>query len=471
MHSEKKADCCAKASSGGLGTCCQKSLNEVVPKGAITLSETKPAPSDKVLPGGVDRVLAEIEVEHKALKSFGYFDAPAWQRQRLSAQQNVPVTEGFGKAVPEFDSAWTAVMRRFYIPGSTLTIAKNGKIIYSRGYGYADINSQAAMPPDALFRIASISKALTSVAVLKLCEQGKLTLDTKMMPLLKINTGEEHLDPELFQVNVRELLNCSGGWDRKLSGDPMFEEVARKAAAECSPTLRPTSDSIIQYWLRRRLDFIPNTHFAYSNFGYALLGKVIQKASGQPYEQYIRKEILEPLGLHSMRLGKTVELAPGEATYYPFPGQEENDSLYPNFRGKVPLPYGGDFVLEAMSADAGWLSNSEDLVRFASAVAGEGSKPVLAEKWRAQMFERPNLPEWKDKKLYFGMGWEVDTLEGDDKRRFSRQGSLPGAVAYVGHRADGYTYSFCCNSRPHDAIRLQREASLVVESALRAGKF
>lgn len=429
-------------------------------------------PAPTLLPGGTDRTFAEIETIHRAVKQLGPIDEADWAVQRQSPKGDVPITGAPVAGAEELEKYWAQLLKTWAVPGSAVAIAKDGKVIYSRGFGYADLNTRTKMPPDGLFRIASISKAITAVAVLKLVEQGKLKLDDKIMPILKIKlAADKQLDPELQKVTVANLLDCTGGWDRKISGDPMFQPTAREAAQECSYTLRPTRNAIEQYWLSKKLDFIPGTHFAYSNFGYALLGNIIESASGQKYEDFVQKEVLIPCGIQDARPGKTLELAPGESTYYPFPGQEESTSLFPNFRGRVPLPYGSDFALEAMTADTGWLASAPDLVRFISAVAGDGGvKPLVTKTSLDKMLSKPNVPEWEKKKVYFAMGWEADT-NVPNQVRFSRQGSLPGVITFVCHRPDGISYAFCFNSRPRVSSKMQSQAVGIIEQEINQRKF
>ena len=154
------------------------------------------------------------------------------------------------------------------------------------------------MKADSLFRIASISKSFTAVAVLKLVEEGKLSLDAKAFPLLGIQPAvQSFVDPEprLRQITVRQLLQHTGGWDRDQSFDPMFRSE-RIARANLTPP-PASSVAVIRYMLSRQLDFDPGARHAYSNFGYCVLGRLIEKVTGQKYEAYVREKILAPIGI------------------------------------------------------------------------------------------------------------------------------------------------------------------------------
>ncbi len=137
-----------------------------------------------------------------------------------------------GVEVPEL-AAFDKLMSRFIaehgIPGGSLAIIKDGRVVYARGFGYADRKTKAPVEPTSLFRIASISKPFTAVAILQLVERGKLRLDDKPFELLGLKpyAGKDAKpDPRLKQITVLELLHHTGGWDSIKSFDPMFRSVA-----------------------------------------------------------------------------------------------------------------------------------------------------------------------------------------------------------------------------------------------------
>ena len=124
-----------------------------------------------------------------------------------------------------FDELMETFVRDNEIPGASLAVAKDGRLVYARGFGYADVEQQQQVQPETLFRIASISKSFTATATLQLIEQGKLSLDTPVFGLLP---HKPHLakgdsaDPRLGEVTIAHLLRHQGGWDRKETIDPMF---------------------------------------------------------------------------------------------------------------------------------------------------------------------------------------------------------------------------------------------------------
>src|SRR5262249_38714238 len=154
--------------------------------------------------------------------------------------------------------------------------------------------------PRSLFRIASVSKPITSAAVLQLVEQGKLGLDDRVVDLLDVRHNGDPIapaDPRLKRVTIRHLLQHRGGWDRDKSFDPMFRSVRIAREFGTRPPAGP--ELIIASMWKRPLDFDPGARSCYSNFGYCVLGRVIEKVSGISYEAYVREHILAPLGIHA----------------------------------------------------------------------------------------------------------------------------------------------------------------------------
>ena len=285
-----------------------------------------------------------------------------------------------------YDQVIPDLMRKHAIPGGAVAVLRDGKLIYARGFGYADVENKAPAQPDALFRIASVSKPITGVAIMKLVEEGELQLDDRVAPLIAHLTPAPGatVDPRWEQITIRQLLNHTAGWDRdKPNGgfDPMFRPAI--AAAAVGAPAPASAETVIRYMKGLALDFDPGTRHVYSNFGYAILGRVIERLSGMPYEEYVRARVLLPVGAKRTRLGRTrmSEALAGEAKYY-MPGEPALGltaplvpSVFPG-EGAVPITYGG-FYVEAMDSHGGWVSSSVDLLRFMSAVDGRANRPDI----------------------------------------------------------------------------------------------
>ncbi|MCH5377118.1 MAG: beta-lactamase family protein, partial [Planctomycetes bacterium] len=230
----------------------------------------------------------------------------------VSTGETDPRMESFDRMMCEF-------VNEHHVPGAALAVTDQGRLVYARGFGYADVESRQAVTATSLFRIASLSKPITAVAVLQLIEQGRLHMDDKVFEIL---TFEPHLpdgsscDDRLRAITIRHLLEHRGGWDRDRSFDPMFQSVRFAEMLGVRPPAEP--EHIIRCMLGQPLDFDPGERYAYSNFGYCLLGRVIEAVTGQSYERYVQERVLAPLGIRSMRIGKTRlnERAENEVHYY-----------------------------------------------------------------------------------------------------------------------------------------------------------
>ncbi|MDH3583863.1 MAG: beta-lactamase family protein [Phycisphaerae bacterium] len=275
-----------------------------------------------------------------------------------------------GLGVPSlrpFDQRIKSLMRRWQIPGAAVAVARDGRLVYARGFGLSDLETDLAVRPDAIFRIASISKPITRSAVFKLAHDGKLRLDDPALKYLKHLVPKAGCaDERVPRVTIRHLLDHKGGWDtRRLGFDPMFRALS--ITKKMGTALPADADTIVRYMLaHHHLNHDPGTTVAYSNFGYCLLGRVIEKAGGAGYEAYVRRHVLAPAGIRSMRLGRSrlADRAPGEVRYHPFPLQMDTVSVVDATGGRVAWPDGG-FYLEALDAGGGWVASAPDLVRFA----------------------------------------------------------------------------------------------------------
>lgn len=322
------------------------------------------------------------------------------------------------------------------IPGGQLAIARGGKVIYSRGFGYADRDQESPVQPTSLFRIASISKSITAVAILRLVQQQKLKLDDCVDQVLKI---EPHVEPGATSddrwntITIAQLLAHTGGWNREASYDPMF--AYDRISKSLGISLPIGTSEIIRYMRGQPLDSTPGEKYAYSNFGYCLLGRVIEKLTGETYETFVKREVLGPLGVTAPRIGRSLESqrADHEVCYYcmkdeqatPCVGPHAGDSAHP-----VPLAYGA-WNHEALDAHGGWIASCEDLVRFAAAldsVALHASKPLLSEPLVRQMFTPQAVIR---PKVGYGFGWLVWTPPEESQPVYAHAGALPCTAAVL----------------------------------------
>lgn len=245
-------------------------------------------------------------------------------------------------------------LRRHRAPGLACAVARHGQLVYADVFGLADIDTREQLTPGHRFRIASVSKPITAVAVFTLIERGRLRLADRVFGAHGILGNRFRVpadSPWLNEITVEHLLtHTAGGWPNDGS-DPMF--------------LQPQLDhsALIGWTIRNRpLSMRPGTAFAYSNFGYCLLGRVIEQVSGKPYADYVQEAVLRRSGIRTMAIAANslLERAPREVRYHA--PQDTN-------------PYA--INVRRMDAHGGWIASASDLVRFATHVDGFSPAAIL----------------------------------------------------------------------------------------------
>jgi N-acyl-D-amino-acid deacylase len=372
-------------------------------------------------------------------------------------QAAMPMTGAPDPGMASFDRIIPELMRKYQIPGGAVAVMKDGRLVVARGYGFADREARQPVEPDSLFRIASLSKAITSATILKLVEERRLTLDSKAFQILNHlrPLAGARVDPRIHQITIRNLLQHSGGWDRDKSFDPMFrsDEIAQTLAVPAPA--KP--DDIIRYMLGQPLQFTPGTMYAYSNFGYCVLGRIIEKVTGQSYEAYVRSNTLAPAGISCMRIGHTLarERAPNEVRYYGYPGMGLARSVFPNQRQEVPSPYGGWYI-EAMDSHGGWIASAIDLLRFIDEVDGRGNhRQLLTKPMIETMVAHPAPPLWVNSDNWYGMGWQVRPV--NPGQNWWHTGSLDGTSTIMVRAYNGMAWVALFNSRPKNSDAFEGE--------------
>jgi CubicO group peptidase (beta-lactamase class C family) len=325
---------------------------------------------------------------------------PATTLLFAQASGTLPAT---GRPVPELAAVETA-LRQFMgenqVQAGTIAIAHRGRIIFARGYGWADQWKTTPIAPDARLRIASISKVFTAAAARKLVRDGKLTLETRAYEFLGHNPAQlPDADPRLAQITVNHLLRHEGGWDRKAAFDPLFADNRIKQSLGL--TRPPQFPEIFRYMLTEPLQFDPGSRSEYSNFGYDVLGLIIAKASGTTLERYIADHILKPAGVTAMAPARE-NLQPGEGWY------DDPDAMKINMGSRL--------------ASGGWIASAPDLCRVMRAwwINGEPRTEGRRQTW------------------YF-------------------MGSLPGTTSLAEQRRGGVDLAVILNKRAKDFDRFNQE--------------
>lgn len=347
----------------------------------------------------------------------------------------------FVREMTNVDEVFSNFMDNWNIPGGSIAIVKDGRLVYARGFGYADKESGELVKPEHLFRIASITKPITSIAIMKLINEGLINVDAKVFGQDGILNGPDYrtiIDSRVTSITVQHLLQHTSGWGF-INGnqDPMFsnEHIAQRMGM--NPPVGPAT--VIKFMLRtQRLNNEPGANYFYSNFGYCILGRIIEQVSGKRYENYVQTELLDPLGISEMQLAQNLyeNKALNEVKYYDFPGAPLVNSVYR--RGEsVPFPYGG-FNIEAMDSHGGWIASATDLLRLLVAVDGFDTKPDILSQSLVQLMTTPSVAN-----NYYSMGWAVNPWDN-----WSHIGDLPGTSSILVRTHHGLGWAVLFNTRP-----------------------
>jgi N-acyl-D-amino-acid deacylase len=351
-----------------------------------------------------------------------------------------------------YERSMEAFLKKHRVPGASIAVTHQGSVVFARGYGLADIATGEPVCPESLFRIASISKPITAVAMLQLIEKGKLSEDDKVFDILdfeaEIQAAGEAFDDRNREITIRHLLEHRGGWDRDESFDAMFQSVRFAEQVGSDPPAGPRD--VITAMLSQPLDFDPGERYAYSNFGYCLLGRVIETLTGQTYEAYVKERVLAPIGITTMRIGRTRldGRFEDEVRYY-HPGASES-VFAEDLHQRVPSPYGG-WYLEAMDSHGGWIATATDLARFAAAFDDPDDCPILSRESIERMYGRPpgqagHDENGEEKDHYYSLGWS-NRIVGEDRVNHWHSGSLPGTATILIRRHDGKNFVALLNTR------------------------
>jgi CubicO group peptidase (beta-lactamase class C family) len=308
----------------------------------------------------------------------------------------------------------SAFMKQHSVPGLSVAVARHGEIVYDEAFGFADRGRGEKLTPGHLFRIASVTKPFTSAAVFMLVEQGRLRLDDLVFGpggVLRGDFGEPPYKQYVGQIRLKHLLTHTGGGWPNDGTDPMFRNP------------RMSHRQLITWAIANvPLTHPPGEHYAYSNFGYCVLGRVIEKVAGRPYEQHLREGLLRRCNVSRMRIsGNTLaERAPGEVVYY---GQGGED------------PY--DMNVRRMDSHGGWLATAADVVRFATRVDGMSpARDILGQNSIREM----TTPTAANPQ--YAKGWSVNNLHN-----WWHLGSLPGTTSIVVRTGSGFCWSALANTR------------------------
>lgn len=304
----------------------------------------------------------------------------------------------------QFEALAKKFMMDFKVPGLSVAFAQSGLIKRREAFGFMNVGVGAALKPDHQFRIASVSKTITSSSIFKLIEEGKIGLTEPVFGPEGILRYDGPRELTVYHL----LTHTSGGWSNK-KNDPMFQK----------PNLNHTK--LIEWALKEYPLTGPlGKTYAYSNFGYCLLGRIIEARTRQLYDSYVRNAILSPCGIKMMHLGANQ------------PGR--NEVQYYDENGKVVVH---PMEVRRMDAHGGWVGSPTDLVKFGLRVDGFSDPPdILKDDTVKAMTYRGGVNPG------YGCGWNIN-----EHGNYWHSGSLPGLTSILVRTQGGDVWAACANTR------------------------
>ena len=355
------------------------------------------------------------------------------------------------KSMEKYISRW---MARNNIRGASLAVMRDEQLIYCKGYGWADKECERGAEVGDIYRIASASKLITAIGIMKLCDEGLLRLDSKVF-------GEEGIlshfteikDKRAKNITVRQLLNHTAGFSRRM-GDPMFRIADVMRWEEMATT--PTADELIAFQLDMRLRCAPGGSAQYSNMGYLVLSRVIEQVSGMGYEEFLQTKVLWPAGCYDMHIARNYyeERYPKEVKYY---GHDDERIESYDGSGEMRLrEYGGNDIRGLQGAGA-WVSSAVELLRLVASVDGKPGVPdILSPESVAEM---RNITRKGD----YALGWARYNASNGS---LIRTGTMSGTCAYIDYRTSGISYVFLTNTSSYKGASFTNSIGRMVRDAM-----
>lgn len=297
----------------------------------------------------------------------------------------------------DVDAFVAARMREQSVPGLSIAVVREGKVVLAKGYGLANVETNAPATADTVYRLASLTKQFTAAAVMLLVQDGKVGLDDRV---------SRYLDPSPAawrEITIRQLLTHTSG---------IKDHLNAMNAATCHGT---TPEEIVAHVGEMPLDFAPGTAASYTNTGYLVLGMVVRKASGKPFDEFLAERVFRPLGMTSTRRNSLDEIVPNRAAGYVLRDGRLRNSPYAE-----PTLYD--------NADDGLVSSVADMAKWDAALRDDR---ILTKASRELMWTAAPPPGVESP---FGFGWLVERVNG--RRLVYHLGTRADTAAYFARYVD-----------------------------------
>ena len=336
-------------------------------------------------------------------------------------------------SLPAMDSVVDSFLTFWSLKGASLSIVRKDSLVYARGYGWADEAAREPMTPGTLLRMASVSKLLTAVGIMKLQEDSLLNLQSPVFGPYGLLSEYPFKDDDYCLITVEHLLRHQGGFSQR-GGDPMFSTLSNMASFGLSAP--PDQETLVRKLLQRRLAFVPGTGQEYSNFGYLLLSMIIEKVSGESYEAFMQQNVLRPAGCTDFHIANNYykEKYKNETRYH-LQSNDEPVLEYNNSGREVPRCYGGNDI-RALSGAGAWVGSTPELARFIASIDGRPEVPDIL-----SLKSVRTMTEYLDDDTY-SLGWnDTHPLKG-----WTRTGTLSGTSALIKYYPDGECWILITNT-------------------------
>lgn len=376
-------------------------------------------------------------------------DGPLWSDTLTNAASAIPTLKPMDRDIENF-------MARNGIKGMQVAVMSHDSLLYAKGYGWADMERGEPMTPTSMMRIASASKLITAVAIMRMVEDGVINLDSRVFGPQGILNDSIYTnalaDPRMTDITVDHLLMHAAGFGRG-GGDPMFtmKDIVQRNKLKGAPG----SEKLASLVLRRRLAYEPGKSRRYSNFGYLLLSLIIEKKSGKSYWEYVDSAVLQPAKAVNFRSGTNyyADRHFGEVKYY---GPDSTPVEEYNGSGRmVERVYGGNDI-KGLKGAGGWVASAPDLLRVVASIDGyKGVPDLLSGKSISLMAEADN-----EEKHCMTRGW----AEIEEDGSWVRTGTLSSSHAYVRLFPDGRCWAILTNSGNWRGARFARDMSRLVSN-------
>jgi CubicO group peptidase (beta-lactamase class C family) len=307
-----------------------------------------------------------------------------------------------------------AYMTKYSVPGLSLAITQNERLVFAQGFGLADKASNTIVSPKSKFRIMSISKSITATAVMQLHAAGHFNMSDRVfgpgsltgdkygdqVPLVN---GKRQYSSGITAITVQDLLNHQAGWGA--NSDPEGDLITMTPAQAVSKIVANVPLTYTP----------PGSSYFYSNFGFLILGRLVADISGMEYEDYVKQKILSPAGATAVQLASDAGPISEEVTYY-------------------PLGASGNFRIHEFSSFGGWVATAIDMCRWSVHVDGIGgvadllSTATEQDMWTAASHNGG-----------YGKGWLVNQAPGSWR---GHNGAFSGTGSFFTQRTDGSGIGF-----------------------------